>query len=100
MVMRIVASGLAVLAAVTAVIVAANDGELNYGNPISRNAMVLLSSFFSIAGGAACLNHPKAATYLLGGAVLIFGISENWIPLILGVVAGAIEFHFGRAPEA
>jgi hypothetical protein len=40
-----------------------------------------------------------AATYLLGGAALIFGLAENWIGLALVLAAGALEFHFGRPPN-
>lgn len=98
--MRIVALVFAVLAGVVAVLIAANAGTMGADAPLWRNVIVLLPSVLAVAGGIACLNYPKAATYLLGAAVLIFGLSDNWIALALGVAAGAIEFHFGRAPEA
>jgi hypothetical protein len=100
MAMRIVALVLAVLAGIVAVVSAANAGQIGSGAPLWRNVIVLLPSVLAIAGGISCLNYPKAATYLLGAAVLIFGLSENWIGLTLGVAAGAIEFHFGRSPKA
>jgi hypothetical protein len=98
--MRIVALVFAVLAGVVVVVRAVTAGEIGFEAPLWRNVIVLLPSVLAIVGGITCLNHPKAATYLLGTAVLIFGLTENWTGLALGVVAGAIEFHFGRAPEA
>jgi hypothetical protein len=98
--MRIVALVLAVLAGVVTVVSAANAGQIGSGVVLWRNVIVVLPSALAIVGGIACLNYPKAATYLLGAAVLIFGLSENWIGLALGVAAGAIEFYFGQTPEA
>jgi hypothetical protein len=97
--MRIVALLLAVLAGVAAVAVAVNMGTIGSAVPLWRNISVLLPSILAAAGGFMCLNHPKAASYLLGAAALIFGLAENWIPLVLVVAAGGVEFYFGRPPN-
>jgi hypothetical protein len=97
--MRIVALVLAVIAGVAAIATALNAGTIGSVVPLWRNISVLLPSILAAVGGIMCFNHPKAATYLLGAAALMFGLAENWIPLALVVAAGGIEFHFGRPPN-
>jgi hypothetical protein len=97
--MRIVALVLAVLAGVISVGIAVSAGTIGPATSPWRNISVLLPSALAAVGGIMCLNHPKAATYLLGAAALIFGLAENWLGLALVVAAGGIEFHFGRSPN-
>ena len=96
--MRIVALVLAVLAGVISVGIAVSAGTIGPATSLWRN-----QRFDAVSSGRGrgimCLNHPKAATYLLGAAALIFGLAENWLGLALVVAAGGIEFHFGRSPN-
>jgi hypothetical protein len=91
---------LAVPSAVVTIAMGVSAGHVGSGASLWRNLIVLLPSILAVAGGITCLKYPKATTYLLGTAVLIFGLSENWIALALGVAAGGIEFYFGRARGA
>jgi hypothetical protein len=99
MVMRVAALVLGILAGVVAMALAVKAGDIGPAASMWRNVSVLLPSVLAAAGGVMCLNHPMAATYLLGGAALIFGLGENWIGLALVLAAGALEFHFGRPPN-
>ena len=97
--MRYLALAIAVLSALVAVALGIRAGTVGTGASLWHNLVVLVPSVLAVVGGIALLYSEFASTYILIAAILIFGLSENWIPMTILVIAGAIDFHFSPSPR-